>query len=66
MSKRAKPYDAKQLYLQGLMAFGSFFAGRMGLVKTYTAAEVRRRVKSHAKFKAQRIARREQRQLQPR
>ncbi len=61
---RKKQYDAKALFMEGLMAFGSFFSGRMGLVKTYTADETRRRNKSHAKFKAQCAARREQRRLE--
>lgn len=63
MSNKKKQYDAKALFMEGLMAFGNFFSGRMGLVKSYTAAESRNRRKSHAKFKAQCAARREQRRL---
>lgn len=64
MSKRKKEYDAKELYLQGLLAFGNFFQGRMGLEKRYTKDESRKRRKSHAKFKAQCAARRAQRQME--
>lgn len=63
MSNRKKQYDAKALFLEGLMAFGNFFSGRMGMVKTHTQDENRKRRKSHAKFKAQCAARRQQRRL---
>ena len=63
MSKRKKEWDTKALYLQGLIAFGNFFQGRMGLVKHHTKDEDRKRRRSHSKFKAQCAARREQRRL---
>lgn len=66
MSNKKKQYDAKALYMEGLIAFGNFFSGRMGLTKRLTKDESRRRRKSHAQFKAQRIARRKQRQAESR
>ena len=67
--KQGKSYDTKELFLRGLLAFGrtlGLFANPMAAAASqlhYTKLEDKRRRKSHAKFKAQRIARREQRQL---
>lgn len=62
-----KGYDTKQLFLRGLLAFGRIFAKNPMDVRPEqlhrSKDEERKRRKSHAKFKAQRIARRQQRQL---
>lgn len=60
MAKK-KAYDAKELFLQGLMAFGSIFGRTGGGPRSYSVNEARKRRDSHAKFKAQCAARREQR-----
>ena len=70
MSKRAATYDAKDLFLRGLMAFGRALGAFVNPMVVdarhdqihYTPEQQLRRARSHAKFKAQRIARREQRQ----
>ena len=69
MSKQAKTYDAKEMFLRGLIAFGRAIGmtpNPMSAVTSqdqihYTREQQIRRAKSHAQFKAQRIARREQR-----
>ena len=69
MSKRAATWDAKEMFLRGLMAFGramGMMANPMMASTTpdqihYTREQQIRRAKSHTAFKAQRIARREQR-----
>ena len=70
-SKDHKTYDTKELFLKGMLAFGrsigAFFnpmAHSAGLEQIHrTKDEDRKRRKSHAKFKAQCAARREQRRL---
>lgn len=70
MSKRAATWDAKEMMMRGLMAFGRAMGmspnpmsdGASNQVH-YTKEQQIRRARSHAKFKAQRIARRRQRQL---
>ena len=58
MSKKKPAYDAKALFLQGLMAFGRMFDGvKLDYSKRLTPKQRRGR----AAFKAQRIARRKQR-----
>ena len=69
MSKDKKTYDTKELFLRGLLSFGramgAFFnpmtlpAGGEQIHRTKD--EDRKRRMSHAKFKAQCAARREQR-----
>ena len=69
MSKRAASYDTKEMFLRGLMAFGralGAFVNPMTSAQTQihrTPDEDRKRRRSHAQFKAQRIARRRQRKL---
>ena len=68
MSKQAKVWGAKEMFLQGLIAFGRVFGASPNPMATisdqihYTREEQIRRAKSHAKFRAQGIARRKQRQ----
>lgn len=60
--KKKPAYDAKELFLGGLMAFwrSAVFAGYER--PHYTRLQDLKRRKSHAKFRAQRVARRQQRQ----
>ena len=60
MSKKKPAYDAKKLFLQGLMAFGNFFSG-VKVVERVHLTKKQQRVRKA--FKAQGIARREQRRL---
>ena len=69
MSKRAATWDAKEMFLRGLMAFGRVFGSSPNPLNEQTEQvhrtkdEDRKRRKTHAQFKAQRLARRKQRQL---
>lgn len=69
MSKDHKTYDTKEMLLRGLLAFGRIFGAFANPMsdkpagRTYTHAEARKRKVSHAKFKAQCAARRQQRRL---
>jgi hypothetical protein len=70
MSKDKQSYDTKELFLRGILSFGrsigAFFnpmAHAQGFEQIHrTKLEDQKRRKSHAKFKAQCAARREQRQ----
>lgn len=60
---RAKAYDAKALYMQGLMAFGQFFSfpgTRLGRVNSKSHL-TNKQARGRKAFKKQRIARRAQR-----
>lgn len=63
MGKNTQRYNPVALFMEGLLSFGksAMFAGWSK--PTYTRLQQMKRRKSHAKFKAQRIARRQQRQL---
>lgn len=60
MGKHTQKYDAKSLFLGGLMAFGNFFSGVKAHERTHLTPKQRR---GRMAFKAQSIARREQRRL---
>ena len=60
MSGRRKQYDTAKLYLQGLIAFGNIFSG----VKPVQSHLTKKQRKGRRAFKAQRVARRAQRQTQ--
>jgi hypothetical protein len=72
MSKDKKSYDSKELFLRGILSFGraiGAFFNPMGYAPGFdqvhrTKDEDRKRRKSHAKFKVQCAARREQRRLE--
>lgn len=63
MKRDNKPpaYNAKELFLRGLMAFGRIFSGVKVVERTHLTKKQR---KGRAAFKAQRIARRKQRHRQ--
>jgi len=69
MSKKAASYDTKELFLRGIIAFGrtlGLFANPMQAAPEQihrTKDEDQKRRKSHAKFKAQCAARKNQRRL---
>ena len=66
MSKKPQTYDTAELFKRGMIAFGRLFQNPMSASVEQihrTKDEKRKRRKSHAQFKAQRIARRQQRQL---
>ena len=58
MSKKKPAYDAKKLFLQGLMAFGRMFDG---VKLDYSKRLTKKQRRGRAAFKAQRISRRKQR-----
>ena len=71
VSKNKQSYDTKELFLRGVLSFGraigAFFnpMAHPGSEQIHrTKDEDRKRRKSHAQFKAQCAARREQRRLQ--
>lgn len=57
MSGRRKQYDTAKLYLQGLLAFGNIFSG----VKPVQSHLTKKQQRVRRTFKAQRVARRNQR-----
>lgn len=61
MGRLTQKYDPKQLFLAGLLAFGRHFSGVKVVERTHLTPKQRR---GRAAFKAQRIARRQQRQHQ--
>ncbi len=59
MGKNTQKYNPVALFMEGLLAFGRHFSGVKVVERTHLTPKQRR---GRAAFKAQRIARREQRQ----
>ena len=60
MGKNTQKYNPVALFMEGMLRFGRFVSGFKAVERTHLTPKQRR---GRAAFKAQRIARREQRQL---